>query len=154
MAGGQALDLAAEGRNLTLAELEQMHALKTGALIRASVLMAALCAAGLDARTVTRALERFGAAIGLAFQVQDDILDVAGDEALSASRSAATGARQADVSRAAWASRPRRERVAQLHAEAIAALGALGWHGGPLAELARMAARPAALGRRRPDALR
>jgi len=81
MAGGQALDLEAEGRKLTLAELEHVHALKTGALIRASVLMAASCAPGLqDAGRL--ALERFSEAIGLAFQVQDDILDVEGDVAL------------------------------------------------------------------------
>src|SRR5512139_2007091 len=81
MAGGQALDLAAEGRNLGLADLERIHALKTGALIRASVRMAALCAPGLD-DAGRDALDRFAAAIGLAFQVQDDILDVEGDPSL------------------------------------------------------------------------
>jgi farnesyl diphosphate synthase len=65
MAGGQALDLAAEGRHLSLADLEQIHALKTGALIRASVVMAAQCAPGLEAAG-RAALERFGTAIGLA----------------------------------------------------------------------------------------
>ena len=59
-------------------EIEQTHALKTGALIRASVLMAALCATGLTTDQFA-ALGRFGEYVGLAFQVQDDILDVEGD---------------------------------------------------------------------------
>src|SRR5690606_4125001 len=82
MAGGQAEDLDAEGRAQTLAELEGMHAMKTGALIRASVMLAAETAGGLDAASM-RALARFGEVIGLAFQVRDDILDVvAGTEVL------------------------------------------------------------------------
>ncbi len=80
MAGGQALDLAAVGRKLTLAELEHMHACKTGALIRASVQMGALIA---DADVDTRqALDRYAHAVGLAFQVRDDILDVEGESAV------------------------------------------------------------------------
>ena len=77
MAGGQALDLAAVGRSLNLAELETMHRLKTGALIRASVLMAAACAPGL-APGLWAQLDAYAADIGLAFQIQDDILDVEG----------------------------------------------------------------------------
>jgi farnesyl diphosphate synthase len=78
MAGGQALDLAAEGGSLTLADLEKLHALKTGALIRASVLMAAHCRPDLSLGAVA-ALSAFGDSVGLAFQVQDDILDIEGD---------------------------------------------------------------------------
>ena len=77
MAGGQALDLAAVGRAMSLDELETMHRLKTGALIRASVLMAAACAPGL-ARKLGRQLDGYSADVGLAFQIQDDILDVEG----------------------------------------------------------------------------
>jgi geranylgeranyl pyrophosphate synthase len=77
MAGGQAIDLAAVGRALTLEELEAMHALKTGALIRASVLMAAACAPGLT-QANWDALDGYAQDIGLAFQIQDDILDVEG----------------------------------------------------------------------------
>ena len=80
MAGGQALDLAAVGRRLTLAELEHMHACKTGALIRASVQLGALVA-GTDAVTLD-ALDRYAQALGLAFQVRDDILDVEGESAV------------------------------------------------------------------------
>jgi farnesyl diphosphate synthase len=78
MAGGQALDLSAVGRNLGLEELEAMHRLKTGALIRASVLMAAACAPGLTSAEWD-ALDGYAQDIGLAFQIQDDILDVEGN---------------------------------------------------------------------------
>ena len=77
MAGGQAIDLAAVGRALTLEELEAMHRLKTGALIRASVLMAAACSPALSAANWD-ALDGYAQDIGLAFQIQDDILDVEG----------------------------------------------------------------------------
>jgi farnesyl diphosphate synthase len=77
MAGGQAIDLAAVGRALTLQELEAMHRLKTGALIRASVLMAAACAPSLSPES-WQALDGYSQDIGLAFQIQDDILDVEG----------------------------------------------------------------------------
>ena len=78
MAGGQAFDLAAVGKALTSAELERMHVYKTGALIRASVRLGALAAGCRDAATLA-ALERYGHAIGLAFQIRDDILDIEGD---------------------------------------------------------------------------
>ncbi len=78
MAGGQALDLAAVGQELSLSDLEAMHRLKTGALIRASVLIAAAVdeALGTAAR---EALDGYAQDIGLAFQIQDDILDVEGN---------------------------------------------------------------------------
>ncbi len=79
MAGGQALDLAAAGHGLRLDEVEQMHRLKTGALIEASVMMAAAAAPGL-ARAHHQGLERYARALGLAFQIVDDLLDVLGDE--------------------------------------------------------------------------
>ena len=77
MAGGQALDLAAVGRSLDLPELEAMHRLKTGALIRASVLLAAACSPKLTPAE-WEALDGYSQDIGLAFQIQDDILDVEG----------------------------------------------------------------------------
>ncbi len=77
MAGGQAMDLAAVGQTLNQAELEDMHRHKTGALILASLKLGLLCTDA-ESRT-TEAIERYGRCIGLAFQVQDDILDVAGD---------------------------------------------------------------------------
>ena len=77
MAGGQAIDLDAVGKSLTLPELEHMHILKTGALIRASVLFGAYCGNGLDEAQLDH-LDRYGKYVGLAFQVVDDILDEEG----------------------------------------------------------------------------
>ena len=76
MAGGQALDLAAVGRTLSEADLNTMHRLKTGALIRAAV-EAPCILAGAD-RAVREALSGYGDCVGLAFQVHDDILDITG----------------------------------------------------------------------------
>ena len=81
MAGGQALDLAAVGQQLSLDDLEAVHAHKTGALIRASVHLGYLGSSRDDADIAAR-LERYATCIGLAFQVQDDILDVEGDTAV------------------------------------------------------------------------
>ncbi len=79
MAGGQAIDLAAVGRDdLSLAELENMHIHKTGALIRASVLLGALSRPAVDPALLER-LDRYAKCIGLAFQIRDDILDEIGD---------------------------------------------------------------------------
>lgn len=77
MAGGQALDMAAEGRSLGLLELEQIHIHKTGALIRASVLMAALASGATPEQS--RALGHYAGCLGLAFQIRDDILDLEGE---------------------------------------------------------------------------
>ncbi len=79
MAGGQAIDLASVGRALTEDELRGMHRLKTGALLKGSVMMGAACGQ-VDTAAIGE-LERYGAAIGLAFQVVDDILDVTADSA-------------------------------------------------------------------------
>ena len=81
MAGGQALDLDAVGRELDSVELENIHIHKTGALIRASVRLATLLGNDIDAVT-ERNLDHYSKCIGLAFQVQDDILDVEGDTAV------------------------------------------------------------------------
>ena len=78
MAGGQAIDLGAVGRRLSAGDLELMHRRKTGALITASVELGAQ-AAGLTASAQRQALHRYGDELGLAFQIQDDILDVIGD---------------------------------------------------------------------------
>jgi len=78
MVGGQAIDLDAVGKTLNVAELENMHIHKTGALIRASVRLAALSKPGLDP-AILENLDRFAKYIGLAFQIHDDILDIEGD---------------------------------------------------------------------------
>jgi farnesyl diphosphate synthase len=80
MAGGQAIDLASVGQRLSEDQLRQMHRLKTGALLLCSVQMGAACVPGASA-PVQAALQRFGEALGLAFQVVDDVLDVTADSA-------------------------------------------------------------------------
>ncbi len=79
MAGGQAIDLCAVGQTISQARLQRMHRLKTGALLHASVMMGAAC--GEPAPAATQALSDYGWALGLAFQVVDDILDVTADSA-------------------------------------------------------------------------
>ena len=74
MIGGQLLDLEGEGRPLSLAEMERMHRAKTGALIAASAMLGGLAAESSEPALI--ALERFGASLGLAFQIADDVLDV------------------------------------------------------------------------------
>lgn len=78
MCGGQAIDLESVGIALSRAELEQMHRMKTGALLRASVLLGALCGQELS-EPEQAALDAYAAAVGLAFQVVDDILDATAD---------------------------------------------------------------------------
>ncbi|MGB8436968.1 MAG: polyprenyl synthetase family protein, partial [Burkholderiales bacterium] len=79
MAGGQAIDLASVGKSLTLPELEFMHILKTGALIRASVTLGARC--GSPSPAALDRLDHYAKVIGLAFQVVDDMLDAAASTA-------------------------------------------------------------------------
>jgi farnesyl diphosphate synthase len=79
MAGGQAIDLSSVGKLLNIDELHTMHRLKTGALLQASVMMGAAC--GVASVSELAGLQQYGAAIGLAFQVVDDILDVTADTA-------------------------------------------------------------------------
>ncbi len=78
MTGGQAIDLEAENRILNLEELQNMHARKTGALIRASVELGALCSGRVDEQRFDK-VSRYADCIGLAFQIHDDVLDIEGD---------------------------------------------------------------------------
>jgi len=78
MAGGQSIDLEAVGKSLTLDQLENMHLLKTGALIRASVLLGAMCSPNIQAAKL-EALDTYARCVGLAFQIHDDVLDVTAD---------------------------------------------------------------------------
>lgn len=79
MAGGQAIDLASVGKRLAINDLHTMHRLKTGALLQASVMMGAAC--GNVSATASAGLQEYGAAVGLAFQVVDDVLDVTANTA-------------------------------------------------------------------------
>ena len=78
MAGGQAVDLASVGKKLDLPQLENMHRLKTGALIRASILLGGMCQQNITDENIN-ILSEYSLCIGLSFQIQDDILDVIGD---------------------------------------------------------------------------
>jgi farnesyl diphosphate synthase len=138
MAGGQALDLTATGHSLTLAELEHMHACKTGALIRASVRLGALTA-NADAQAL-ESLDRYAAAVGLAFQIRDDILDVEGEASVigkTAGKDAAAGKPTFPSIIGLNASRAR---LAELTDTALEAIAPLGKRGTSLEELAHYAA--------------
>ena len=138
MAGGQALDLAAVGRKLTLSELEHMHACKTGALIRASVALGAL-ASGAEETTLD-ALDRYAAAVGLAFQVRDDILDVEGESAVIGKTAGKDAAADKPTFPSIIGLGASRARLAELTTAALDAIAPLGARAGLLAELAHYAA--------------
>jgi farnesyl diphosphate synthase len=134
MAGGQALDLAAAGRELTLGEVERVHELKTGALIHACVLMAGACADSLAPADLA-ALDETGRAVGLAFQIQDDILDVVGDAALLGKPTGNDRASDKPTYPAIAGLDRAEARVRELHDKAAAALTGRGWGESPLAAL-------------------
>lgn len=137
MAGGQALDLAAIGRQLSLAEVEEMHVRKTGALIHACVMMAAACAPKLS-ESLARALDEYARAIGLAFQIQDDLLDVEGDVAVIGKATGADRALDKPTYPSVAGIEASRQRMHELHARALSALTALDVAGLQSAPLAAM----------------
>jgi geranylgeranyl pyrophosphate synthase len=121
MAGGQAIDLGVQGQAIGIAEVEQMHARKTGALIKVSVMMAAACVPTLS-RARTDSLDRFATAIGLAFQIQDDLLDVLGDASTLGKATGADSARAKPTFPAVIGVAASQQRLHKLHAEALTAL--------------------------------
>ena len=135
MAGGQAIDLAVQGKQLGIAQVEEMHARKTGALIRACVLMAAACAPSLDAR-LHEALTGFATPIGLAFQIQDDLLDVIGDPSTLGKATGADRERAKPTHPAVIGIAASQERVRLLHVQALEALAPFGHRAEPLRSLA------------------
>jgi farnesyl diphosphate synthase len=135
MAGGQAIDLAAVGGALPLPELENMHRMKTGALIRAAVNLGASC--GRARSTVEdQALDRYARAAGLAFQVVDDVLDVEGSEAALGKTAGKDAAQGKPTFVALLGVRGARERAEALRVEALDALAPLGPPARRLGELA------------------
>jgi len=135
MAGGQAIDLAAVGRTLSVNDIEDMHRRKTGALIECSVLLGAL-AAGVSDREELAALQRFGADVGLAFQIQDDILDVEGDPALLGKSTGADAALAKPTYPSSAGLPAARRRAAELRDSAITQLRPFGARAALLAQLA------------------
>lgn len=140
MAGGQAIDLEAVGKTISRVELEFMHIHKTGALIRASVLLGARCGAACDPELLA-ALDRYGKLVGLLFQVVDDILDAQSDTATLGK----TAGKDADRNKPTYVSllglNEARALAESLHAEALAALHPLGPRASRLDELARFIVR-------------
>jgi geranylgeranyl pyrophosphate synthase len=136
MAGGQAVDLDAVGRTLAVGAVEDMHRRKTGALIQASVLLGALAAGAGGAELA--GLERFGAEIGLAFQIQDDILDVEGDPALLGKSTGADAAHSKPTYPSTVGLERARVRARELRDSAIAALAPLGSRSTALVQLANV----------------
>ena len=136
MAGGQAIDLEVQGKQLGIAEVEDMHARKTGAVIRASVLMAAECVPDLPA-PLYEALERFAAAIGLAFQIQDDLLDVTGDVSTLGKATGADRVHAKPTHPTVIGIEASQQRMELLHAQALEALVPFGKRAAPLRAIAQ-----------------
>jgi geranylgeranyl pyrophosphate synthase len=136
MAGGQAVDLAAVGQQLSVAAVENMHRRKTGALIKGSVLLGAL-GAGIQSGPDFQALESFGDEIGLAFQIQDDILDVEGDAAVLGKTTGADAALSKPTYPSTVGLPAARGRAQELRDRAIHALAPVGPRSAPLVELAQ-----------------
>jgi len=139
MAGGQAFDLAGVGKKLDAAELERMHVHKTGALIRASVRLGALVAGVGDAPTLD-ALERYGHAVGLAFQVRDDLLDIEGGTEQLGKTAGKDAAASKPTYPAILGIEASRTELAALTKSALDALEPLGARAKPLRDLARFVA--------------
>ena len=133
MAGGQAIDLAATGQNLPLAELEFMHLHKTGALIRAAVLMGAHCG-GADEAALQK-LSHFANRIGLLFQVVDDILDVEASTATLGKTAGKDAAQHKSTYVSLLGLSAAKQKAAELQAEAQSALLPFGEGAKRLSEL-------------------
>ena len=134
MAGGQAIDLASVGKQLSLPELEQMHIHKTGALIRAAILLGAHCG-NLNQAQLDK-LDRYGKCIGLAFQVVDDVLDSEADTATLGK----TAGKDADNDKPTYVTllgvQAAKQMAADLHQQALDALLEFGASAQRLRELA------------------
>jgi farnesyl diphosphate synthase len=134
MAGGQAIDLASVGKPLDLAELEFMHIHKTGALIRAAVLLGAHCGTASDATTA--ALDHYAKCIGLAFQVVDDVLDAEASTATLGKTAGKDAANNKPTYVSLLGAARARELAQELRADAHAALDTLGVPADRLRQLA------------------
>ena len=135
MAGGQAIDLAAVGQALSVTQLEYMHLMKTGALIRASVLMGAQAGQSLSAAE-SQQLEHFANRIGLAFQVVDDVLDCEADSATLGKTAGKDAAHDKPTYVSLMGLGEAKTFARQLREEAFAALEGFGLRAARLGELA------------------
>jgi len=135
MAGGQAIDLAATGQRLEPLQIEAMHTRKTGALIRASVLLACAAAPGLPGAR-RAALDRYGQSVGLSFQIVDDLLDVLGDPLVTGKGAGSDALRGKPTYPAIAGVAAARARAAELAQAAIEALAGMGPAAAELREFA------------------
>jgi farnesyl diphosphate synthase len=136
MAGGQAMDLAAVGVAISEAELENMHIHKTGALIRASIKMGAMCAATINSGQLHK-LDHYGKCIGLAFQIMDDVLDETGDTQTLGKTQGADRAKNKPTYPSVLGLEASRELANELCADAISSLDEFGSHAEALRDIAR-----------------
>lgn len=136
MAGGQAIDLESVGKTLTLDALQAMHELKTGALIRACVRLGALSSAQIDSQTLAK-LDKYAQCIGLAFQVQDDVLDVIADTDTLGKNQGADLALNKPTYPALMGLEAAQKKAVDLRDEALAQLDDLPFNTQALAALAR-----------------
>lgn len=134
MAGGQAIDLGAVGRSLDQPELELMHALKTGALIRAAVMLGALCGEPLSDEA-GEALNRYAKRAGLLFQVVDDILDCTASTATLGKTAGKDAAAEKPTYVSLMGLQGAREFAAELRTQALESLALFGERGQRLIEL-------------------
>jgi len=135
MTGGQAIDLGAEGRQLSKAELENMYNLKTGRLLHASVMAAAYSAGPNNPHTA--GLEKFIDLVGLAFQIRDDILDIEGDTEIIGKQQGADIERSKATWPALFGLEEARTQATDLLNEALAAIADIGPEADPLRDVAR-----------------
>lgn len=135
MVGGQAIDLEAVGKTLTLAQLEVMHRHKTGALIEASVRIGALSSPRTQEQDL-EALAGYARALGLAFQVQDDLLDIEGDTQVIGKRQGSDAARAKPTYPALLGVDGARARLAELLDNAQQSLAGFGPEADPLRAMA------------------
>ena len=131
MAGGQVIDLAATGQQLNIAELEDMHIHKTGALIRASVVLGALCGTTAGQADIDR-LDHYAKCIGLAFQIRDDILDVEGEANTLGKNTGMDQRLEKSTYPALIGMQGARQRAAELHVEALDSLASFSSDADPL----------------------
>ena len=136
MAGGQAIDLDSVGKQLDIAQLEDMHIHKTGALIRASVVISARAASHVN-KSVLDHLDHYSKCVGLAFQIRDDILDIEGETEVMGKQQGADTALNKPTYPALLGMDGAKARAQELHQEAMDALSSLDQRADTLREISR-----------------
>jgi farnesyl diphosphate synthase len=136
MAGGQSMDLSAIGQQLNIAELEDMHIHKTGALIRAGVVLGALCGNAPVQASIEK-LDYYAKCVGLAFQIRDDILDVEGETGNLGKNTGMDQAREKSTYPSLIGIHAARQRALELHHEALDSLSGFSASADPLRWISR-----------------